>query len=366
MRRVLLLIKGLGRGGAEQLLVSSVRHADATRFIYEVAYLLPWKAALVSDLEAAGVTVHCLDGARGGAWIRRLRSLVRERGFEIVHGHSPYPMVGARLALRGRSHLVYTEHNLWSRYHPATFWSNLLTYSMNEHVFAVSDSVRISARYPAPLRFLRMPPVETLYHGPDPAALAAADASEDIRASLGVRYGVPLVGTVANLKAHKGYPHLLHAAQYVRQAVPEARFVLVGQGPMEAELRHQAQELGLDGTVIFAGYREDALSVIKTFDVFVLPSLFEGLSIALMEAMALGKPSVVTRVGGLPEVVTHEEHGLVVPPADPRALAQAIVALLRDKSWRTRLGSAARVRAMDFDIRQAVRRVEDVYEELLI
>jgi glycosyltransferase involved in cell wall biosynthesis len=364
LTKILHLIKGLGRGGAERLVANSVRHLDRSRFDVEVAYLLPWKDALVPEIEGAGVTTHCLGIGGGLEWVARLRRLVGDRGIDLLHGHSPYPMVGARLAVPRRCPLVYTEHNVWERYDRPTYWANLLTYARNAHVFAVSDEVRRSARYPAPLGFLPMPPIETLYHGPDREALSRIDASDGVLEELGIAEGSPVVGTIGNLKEHKGHEDLLRAATIVRRDVPEARFVVIGQGPQEGSLRRQAGELGLDGTVVFAGYREDALRVAATFDVFVMSSLHEGLSIALLEAMALGKPSVITRVGGLPEVVRDEEDGLIVPPRDPDALAGGILRLLRDPSARSKLGAAARLRAATFDIRTAVQRMESVYEEL--
>jgi glycosyltransferase involved in cell wall biosynthesis len=366
MRRVLLMIKGLGRGGAEQLLVSSIRHSDGSRVTHEVAYLLPWKDALVAELRERDVPVWCLDGARGAGWTGRLRRLVGERGIDLVHVHSPYPAVGARLALPRSIPLVYTEHNVWERYHRATYWGNMLTYGRNDHVFSVSKHVASTIRYPAALRFRRMPPVETLYHGPDPDVLGAPISADGVREEFGIPDGVPIVGTIANLKPHKGHEHLLRAAVTVRERIPEVRFVLVGQGPRETELRHLAAELGIEDAVVFAGFRTDALRIAAAFDVFVLASLYEGLSIALVEAMALGKPPVITPVGGLGEVVTDGEHGLVVPVADPRALADAVLSLLQDEPLRKRLGNAARDRVAAFDMLKAVRRMESVYEELAV
>jgi glycosyltransferase involved in cell wall biosynthesis len=172
------------------------------------------------------------------------------------------------------------------------------------------------------------------------------------------------VGSVANLKPHKGHEHLLRAAVVVRRSLPEARFVLVGQGPLERKLRARARALGVEEAVIFTGYREDALQVMQMFDVFVLASVQEGLAIALIEAMALGKPSVVTRVGGLPEVVHDGEEGFVVPPSDPLALARAIITVLQDRGLSDSFSAAARRRADTFKIQNAVRRIEDVYTEL--
>jgi glycosyltransferase involved in cell wall biosynthesis len=366
VRRVLILIKGLGRGGAEQLLLSEAPHLDRSRFRYEVAYVLPAKDALAAELERHGLRVSCLGGGGGTSWTARLRSLVRERQIELVHAHLPYAAIGARLALGGRHRprLVYTEHNVWQSYRPPTYWGNLLTFPRTDHVFTVSDEVRSSIRYPGMLRRLRVPPVETLYHGLDRAALEQPTA-DGVLEELGIPAGAPVVGTVANFRHEKGHDHLMHAAQLVRRSVPDVRFVLVGQGPLESRVRREAERLELGDTVIFAGFREDAPRVTAAVDVFALSSLHEGLSIALLEAMALGTPPVVTSVGGLPEVVEHRRHGLLVPPADPPALAAGIVALLKDPALRDRLGQAARRRAADFDIRRTVRRMEEVYAGLL-
>jgi glycosyltransferase involved in cell wall biosynthesis len=367
VNRILILIKGLGRGGAEQLVVSAAPYFDRSRFDYEVAYLLPWKNALVGALEEQGIRVQCLDGHHNIGWIARLRGLVADRRIDLIHAHSPVPAVGTRLAFYGRSRprLVYTEHNVWHRYHPATYWANLLTFPLNHHVFAVSNEVRHSIRYPPGLRSFRVPAVETLYYGIDREAIARAGPSDGIRAELGISPDAAIVGTVANFKAHKGHAYLLQAALQVRGAIPDVKFVLVGQGPLEQDIRRSAHDLGLDQTVIFAGYREDVHRVMKAFDVFALPSVYDGLSIALIEAMSLGKPPVVTRAGGNPEAVEHGKHGLVVPPGDPQALASSILTLLRNGSVRRHLAQAARARAGAFDIRSAVRRTEQVYEEWL-
>ena len=365
MTRVLLLIKGLGRGGAERLLVDAIRYGDHSRFEYEVAYLLPVKSALVPELAAMGVTVHCLDGAHNLRWMSRLRRLVRERRIDVVHVHSPYPATVARLGLPPDVPIVYTEHNQWERYRAPTYWGNALTFPRNRRVFAVSDHVRESAAYPWPLRFIEMPPMETLYHGLDPAAILEPMALDGVRAEFGIPTSAPLVGTVANFKDHKGYPYLLEAARMLRRSIPDVRFLLVGVGPGLEDRKQQSRTLGLDDCVVFTGFREDARRLMAAMDVFVLASLQEGLSIALIEAMALGRPTVVTRVGGLPEVVEDGVEGLVVPPEDSQALAQAIWALLADESRRRHMGERARRRAVEFDIRKAVRRIEQVYDDLV-
>jgi len=364
MPGVLIVIKGLGRGGAEQLLLSGVPYLDTASYRYQFAYLLPWKDSLVPELTGAGFAVHCLEGARGPGWAGRLRALVRREGIGLVHVHSPVAAAGVRAVAGRRTRVVYTEHNLWDRYHPATWAANLATFPRNDHVFAVSETVRQSIRYPGPLRLLPMPPLETLHHGLDPAALPVP-GRDGVRAELGIPEDAPVVGSVANFKAAKDHATLLRAAAQVRQAIPSVRFVLVGQGPLEAETRRLAGQLGLDQTVVFAGFRTDATRLMAGFDAFALSSTYEGLPIALIEAMAVGCPAVVTRVGGTPEVVTDGVHGFLVPPRDPAALAAGLTRLLGDRALRDGLGEAAAARAQDFDIRTAVRRMEQVYARLL-
>jgi glycosyltransferase involved in cell wall biosynthesis len=365
--RILVLIKGLGRGGAEQLLVSAAPYLDKERFQYEVAYLLPEKSALVGELRTAGLPVRCLHGERGTGWVSRLRRLVRETKIDVVHCHSPYAAIGARVGLAGpkRPRIVYTEHGVWDFYRAATYWGNVLTFPRNDYVFAVSEYMRSSIRYPRPLRFLKMPPLETLYHGLDLSAVEHWPSSDGVREELGIPEHAPVVGNIANFRIQKRHNMLLRAAVLVRRAIPDVRFVLVGVGPLESRLRQLSRELGLDRTVVFAGRREDAPRIAASFDVFVLPSGWEGLSIALLEAMAIGKPLVVTRVGGITELVRHEREGLLVHPDDPPALAKGIVTLLEDRSLAERLGEGARQRAAVFDIRKAVHREEEVYAQLL-
>src|SRR5262245_59599939 len=133
MRNILLLIKGLGRGGAEQIVVSSARFGDRSRFRYRVAYLLPTKSAFVGELERDGIPVTCLKGGTGLALAGGLRKLVADQGVDLVHVHSPVVAIPARLGLSSSTPIVYTEHNVWERYRRATYWGNLLTYGRNRY-----------------------------------------------------------------------------------------------------------------------------------------------------------------------------------------------------------------------------------------
>jgi glycosyltransferase involved in cell wall biosynthesis len=359
-----MLTKGLGRGGAERLIVGAARLIDRERFDLDVAYLLPWKDAFVADVEATGTPVHCLDGPRVTSlgWLGRLRALVRERDIDVVHTHMPLPAAAARLALPGRRPaFVHTEHNLWDRYRPPTRAANAVTYRRNARAIAVSDGVAASIRSRVP--------VDVVVHGVDRSLVATApDARDRARALLGLPVDVQVIGTVGNFTAKKDQATLLRALAQPDLAGGGAasgdggpHLVLVGLGPLEAGLRTLARDLGLAGRVHFAGSRDDVFDVLPAFDVFTLSSKFEGLPIALLEAMATGVAPVVTAVGGIPEVVHDGEDGLLVPPGAPGPLATAIARLLAAPEVRHEIAGRARARAADFDLAHAVRRTESIY-----
>lgn len=369
MRRragVLLLTKGLGRGGTERLITGALRHIDRSRFQVEVAYLLPWKDAFVEQVRAEGIPVHCLQASRATSlgWARRLRRLVREREIELVHTHAPLPAAVARLALgmRGPT-FVHTEHNLWERYRWPTRWANAATYRRNAAVVAVSSGVAQSIRASGSAAGV---PVEVVVHGIDLADLRHGDqARAQARELLGVPATTPLVGTVGNFTAKKDHANLLEAFSLVLSEQPAARLVLVGSGPLEESLRDHARRLRLDEAVTFTGPRDDVYDLLPALDVFVLSSRFEGLPIALLEAMASGVAPVATRVGGIPEVLTDGVDGHLVEPGDPSALAASLVKLLVDTEPRASLATAARERAAAFDLAGAVSTIEGIYDRAL-
>ncbi len=175
----------------------------------------------------------------------------------------------------------------------------------------------------------------------------------------------PIVGNVAALVPHKGQRYLIDAAHLVIRDIPDARFVIVGQGELESELQKQIRRYKLERHVLLTGFRSDVMSLHKGFDLFVMSSLTEGLGTSILDAMASSRPVVATRTGGIPEVVVDEKTGLLVPPRNPEALAQAIVRLLRDESLRLRMGQTglARVKSK-FSAGRMIQETFDVYERL--
>jgi len=183
------------------------------------------------------------------------------------------------------------------------------------------------------------------------------------REELGLPADGVIIGTVGRLVPVKGHAWIIRAVPHVVAEFPNARFVFVGDGPLLGELRRLGEELGVGRHLIFLGSRRDVPECLSTFDLFCLPSLNEGMGRALIEAMAVGCPVVATRVGGIPDIVVDGTTGLLVLPRDDRALAEAILTLLRDRSRRVAYGEAAR-RRIDgrFDVETMVRNIERLYD----
>jgi glycosyltransferase involved in cell wall biosynthesis len=366
------LIKGLGAGGAETLLADSVPFLDRQTFNYEIAYLLPWKRDLVPAFEKGGVPVHCLNSKSrfDPGVIFRVRRLLKERKVTLLHAHLPSTGIMGRLAARtsGVRAVVYTEHNMLGVYHPFIRLMNRLTYRLDDATTAVSAEVAGSTtKWP----FFRPKRLSVIDNG---IALASADFEERARGrplltALGVPKDNLVIGNIAHLRPAKGHNYLLEAVRDVVKVMPGVTCVVVGREKtpgVQAGLEEYARTLGIEKHVMFTGFREDARAIAAETDVFVLSSLFEGLPIALLEAMALGKASVVTAVGGVPEVVTDGLEGFVVLSKDPTALADRIVKVLGDSALRQRMGVAARAKVIEkYSTKRMVRDIEQVYAGVL-
>jgi glycosyltransferase involved in cell wall biosynthesis len=363
--RVLHVVKGLGPGGAERLIVSLAEATDPDAARFAVAYVLPWKQQLVDELEALGVGTHLLAGRAGmwdPRWPARLRRLAAQH--DVVHLHSPAVAAVARPLLRSmpaarRPIVVSTEHNTWSSHGALTRLANAATQPLDEVTWAVSDDVVASAWR------RRRGRMEVLHHG---IPVDRFDARRAERAAARAAHGWGdddvVVAIVANLRANKDYPTLFRAAELAVAEDHRLRFVSIGQGVLEADLRAALASTELGPRFTMLGYHADPPAVLAGADVFTLSSVHEGLPISLLEAMALGLPPVVTDVGANGVVVTDGIDGVVVPARAPERLAAAYVALAADPGRRAALGAAARRRAADFDIVTATRVLEARYVEL--
>jgi len=365
--RVLHLIKGLGLGGAENLLLAAARHRGDGGVLYEVGYFLPWKNALVEPIRSAGAPVTCFPARTGAGVVLRapaVASHLRSREIDLVHCHLPLAGVAGRLAGRlAHVPVVYTEHNVMERYHPLTRLANLWTWRLQEQVVAVSAEVAGSiARHAGsavPVRVVTNGvPVDRLR--PDPEAGAA------VRGRLGIPAGAPVVGQVAVFRRQKRLDLWLRAAEAVRRRHPDARFLLVGDGPLRSEVETLARGPALEGAVHLPGLQEEVGPYLAAMDVLMVSSEFEGLPLVVLEAMAMEVPVAATAVGGIPEAVADGETGRLVPAGDAGALAAAVAGLLADAELRRALGRAARRRVAErFSTERMVVELETLYREVL-
>jgi glycosyltransferase involved in cell wall biosynthesis len=196
------------------------------------------------------------------------------------------------------------------------------------------------------------------------------DLSLEERQNLKRELGIPeksfVVGTAGRLEPVKGPEFLMEAAKDILSNYPQTYFVFAGDGPLRQRLERKAYELGINTNMRFLGWRNDVTRVISIYDIFVFPSLNEGMGRVLVEAMALGKPVVASNVGGIPDLVTHGKTGFLVPPKNPGQLAKYIQILIEDEGKRKRLGQAGKEMALNFKKEIMVEKIAELYDKLLV
>ena len=389
--RVLQVVGNLERGGGQEVVRTLVGHlaeAGADAVVVSLA-----DGPLRRDIEAAGTrvvvirerTTSLVDGWRGIREIMRIRedlaAVAREHEARVVQTHLLRSLDFVALTLRSSRDVdvvLWTVHNALLDLRPDQLPGNawLLGPKRIAHRFmyrvggriadgfvAVSDDVGSSVRH------AYRPPRSRLTVIPNGVEVERYGASIDrgvVRSSIGVPADAPMAIVVAKLMTQKGHVVLLDALHGVHEQFPQLRTVLVGEGELRGELEAQVQRERLGGQVVFLGDRADIPALLAASDVFVLPSLWEGLPMALLEAMASGLPVIASAVSGTRQVVEPGRSGVLVPPGDPDALSQAITRVLGDPAFAARLGAAARVRVEDcYSARAQAQRHVQLYRTRL-
>jgi sugar transferase (PEP-CTERM/EpsH1 system associated) len=337
-------------GGMEKLLVEFARHADRDRFALEFI-ALGGGGPVAEEVAACGWPTHTLEKPEGlsPATVVRLGRLLRRLRVDVLHTHNNSPLIYsapvARLAgVRRHVHTRHEQNLNWGERHKRLF--RVLTRRVDWLACVSADSAALS-----------------IENGVDPARVRTILNGVDLERFEfgGARAGGPAV-IVARLRPEKDYPTLLRAVAQVVRRAPEFRLEVAGDGDEQAAVEALAAELGLADHVRFLGLVRDVPAVLRRASLFVLSSTSEGIPVTLLEAMARGLPVVATRVGGIPEVVADGETGLLVPPSDPAALAEALLALASDPARGEAMGRAGRERVEShFDVRRMVREYEALY-----
>src|SRR2546429_1813525 len=330
--QVLLTVNGLRALGHRAALVA---HPDGElrRRAAEGLELIPLAPRTEMDLSAA--------------W--RLSRVVKRLAPDVIHAHDPHGVAVAALALslgasskgpRGRSPALVASRRVDFHLKGNSFsrWK----YRQVDCFIAASEAIRqllVGDGVPAEQTV-------TVHEGIDVDHVLAAPPV-NVHEAFFLPHGAPVVGNVAALVPHKGQRYLVDAAHLVVREIPDARFVILGEGELREHLQKQIHEHHLEKHVLLPGFRVDVLGGIKGFDLFAMSSVTEGLGTSLLDAMACGRPIVATTAGGIPEIVEDDVNGLLVPPRDAHALAEAIVRLLNDAQARQRMGDAGLARVRD-------------------
>jgi L-malate glycosyltransferase len=294
------------------------------------------------------------------AW--RLSRILKQLKPDVVHAHDPHAVAMAALALSMSTQLAKPPLVAARRvdFHLRGNSLSRWKYRQVDCFICASEAIRqmlIGDGVPAAR-------VVTVHEGIDIERVERTEPA-NLHGEFWLPHQAPIVGNVAALVPHKGQRHLVEAARLVVQQVPDTRFIIAGQGELQPQLERQIKDYHLEKHVMLAGFRPDVLSLHKAFDIFVMSSVTEGLGTSLVDAMAAGKPIVGTRAGGIPEVVADGETGILVPPRDHDAMAEAIVRLLKDETLRRQMGDAGRARARSlFSAERMVQNTLNVYQRV--
>lgn len=351
-------------GGCEQHVLTLLRQLPADRYERWLAYFEERPDAadvMVDDFRAAGVRTVDLKarGRNDPAAFWRMGALMRRERFDVVHTHSLRAEIAAAFwapFVDPRPRLIRGMHNTDPLYdHPILRRLGGWSASRMDRIISISDAVTAFAR-------AHLGPdaaeVQRIYYGIDPAEFPLERTRQP---------GTMTLAIVARLAAQKGHHVLLDAVRLVADAIPDVRLLVIGHEDdlTIAELESHAISLGIADRVELLGFRADIPDLLRDADIFVLPSLWEGFGLVLIEAMALGLPVIASRVGPIPEIVVDNETGRLVAPGSATELAAAIVDLLRSPERAFAMGQAGRRRVeREFSVGTMVTQVEALYAEL--
>jgi glycosyltransferase involved in cell wall biosynthesis len=347
MKKVLHLTFDMRIGGTEQVIKNIVQSADPSKYQMSIFCIEEPVGPFGQSLIRSGTPVFSTNRKPGLdlTLIRKIREHVKAHHIDVLHCHQYTPWVYGTLASLGLgAKIIFTEHG---RFYPdRTSWKrrlvNPLLARFTHSISAISKATKQAL---VVYEFIPEKRIQVIYNGiipidPQPQELPA------LRQSLGISDDTVIMGTIARFDSIKIHPMLLNAFKHVTQSVPKTVLLMIGDGDERERTHKLCHELGLDEQVIFTGYIENPQRHLELMDIFLLPSLSEGTSMTLLEAMSLSKPCIVTDVGGNPEIIIDGENGLTTPNDDALRYADAVCELVRSAERRVQMAKAARTRFM--------------------
>ncbi len=366
--KVLYVFAALPVGGAEEVLITEVEGLDKTRFDPLVC-VLSEKGPVGERIESRGFPVVALHRMKNHRFdpriIRDLYRLIKTEKVEVVHTHlydgNKYGRLAAGLARVPA--LISHYHNVYSRRRIKYHLINRVLSSLNDRILAVSQAVKESV-----VRCDRISPgkIEVLYNGIDPSRFEGDFMDSEARQQFGVKPEDFLIGVVARLEEQKGHIYLFRALRQLIPDFPQIRVLVVGDGTLRPVLEAQVTEMGLSEQVLFVGTRKDIPALLAALDLFILPSLWEGFSLAILEALAMGTPVIATAVGGATEVIRSGHDGLLIPPGEESSLVTAVREAILDPRKYGEMGRKGKETVgRKFTVAQHLTRLQDLYLEVL-
>ncbi len=360
------IFKATGLSGAEAHILTLSQALQVEGFECRLLVLTdPAKPpqALFAAAQAQDLPYDCVPLAHhlDISVISKLAKLIESIGTQLVHTHMIHgDIYGTQAAGWVKRAVVQSRHNhdRFRRWLPVKLLTQI-TSAPAKTIIAISQSL---ADFTRDVEGLPAAKIVCIHYGLNPQTVTQAARPGALRAELGLAHTVPLIAGVGRLTKQKGWPFLIEAFAKVRQALPTAHLVLAGEGPNRAEL--EAQAANLQGVIHFLGWRKDAYTLMADCDVLAVPSLWEGFGLVTLEAMALSKPIVASKVSALPEIVAPGETGLLVPPANAGALAEALVTVLANPERAQAMGQKGRKRLeKEFTVQTMARKHAQVYRE---
>lgn len=367
MAHVMHISSSLQLGGLERLIHNFAAKLNPNAYQFS-ACALDRDGIFGDEIRKIGCSVKVLGRREGldvSLWPKLYRIFVKEK-VDIVHTHNFSPLLYAAIPARlaGVKVLVHTEHarTAFPDTHRRMITERFLSFFVDK-VTAVSPQVKRDLIFHEKIGAAK---IQMIWNGIDTNVRELSRQPNEVRAEFGLRKNSPVVGVCCRLNEQKGVRYLLEAVPSILKVHPQAVFLIVGDGDLKASLHGLTKSLGLQDNVIFAGFRSDIYELLQIFDIYVLPSLFEGTPLGLLEAMLLSRCAVITKVGSNAEIVQHGVSAMLVEPRRPDQLADAINELLFNSERRQQMGQKARQQVLSmFSLERMIHEYEALYETLL-
>lgn len=348
------------------LLPETLKIHDTSRFEFHTIYFLPWKNQMAETIENAGGKVTCLSAANNIKLLQQYPKVIeycRVNNIDLIHCHLPWAgFLGRLVFAKTKIPVVYTEHNMQERYHIATKMINKLTFNSQSLALGVSEDVTNSIKKNINPKI----PVRTLLNGANTDSFRRnPDLGIKTKQELGIPENAVVIGNVAVFRFQKRLIEWLQVFKEIATKNPNVYGIIVGAGPLEEEIKAELLRLKLEKNVLFPGLKTDVKPYFSAMDIFMMSSSFEGLPIALLEAMSMECAIVSTNAGGIKEVIRDKQDGLICKVEEWEKLTDLCQILIDDPAKLQDFKIAARERSMNsFSLKRMVDELEVIYSEL--